>query len=290
MRPVNKSTNLTNYHSHSLFCDGKANAESFIIEAINSGFYSYGISSHAPLPFDTKWTMQMKQLEAYVKEINDLKLKYKDQIEIYLGMEIDYLSSEHNPSSPLFKNLPLDYSIGSVHLIDDDNGEITDVDVKPEIFAEFVKDRFNNDLKKLINRYFDKKILMIETGGFNILGHADKISMNASFVDPDVTSARWYVDRVNDYLHFIADKKQIIEINTKAFISKGFLFPNIQHFRLIRDLKIPVMVNSDSHYTNLINSGRPEALKALKEIGIDEVIEIRDGKFEAVPISPLYTL
>lgn len=51
-------TNLTNYHSHCLYCDGRANMEDFIRFAISEGFSSYGISSHAPLPFSTAWTME----------------------------------------------------------------------------------------------------------------------------------------------------------------------------------------------------------------------------------------
>jgi acyl-[acyl-carrier-protein]-phospholipid O-acyltransferase/long-chain-fatty-acid--[acyl-carrier-protein] ligase len=43
--------NLTNYHSHTLYCDGRAGMEDFIRFAISRGFTSYGISSHAPLPF-----------------------------------------------------------------------------------------------------------------------------------------------------------------------------------------------------------------------------------------------
>ena len=38
-------TNLTNYHSHCLYCDGRANMEDFIRFAISEGFTSYGISS-----------------------------------------------------------------------------------------------------------------------------------------------------------------------------------------------------------------------------------------------------
>ena len=45
--------NLTNYHSHTLYCDGRAGMEDFIRFAISRGFTSYGISSHAPLPFPT---------------------------------------------------------------------------------------------------------------------------------------------------------------------------------------------------------------------------------------------
>ena len=37
--------NLTNYHSHSLYCDGRANMEDFIRFALSEGFTSYGFSS-----------------------------------------------------------------------------------------------------------------------------------------------------------------------------------------------------------------------------------------------------
>ncbi len=49
----NRPANRTNYHSHCSFCDGKAPMEEFIREAIRQGFTAYGVSSHAPLPFDT---------------------------------------------------------------------------------------------------------------------------------------------------------------------------------------------------------------------------------------------
>lgn len=56
-------TNLTNYHSHCLYCDGRANMEDFIRFAISEGFSSYGISSHAPLPFSTAWTMEWDRMD-----------------------------------------------------------------------------------------------------------------------------------------------------------------------------------------------------------------------------------
>ena len=44
----NRTGNLTNYHSHSLYCDGRANMEDFVRFALSEGFTSYGFSSHAP--------------------------------------------------------------------------------------------------------------------------------------------------------------------------------------------------------------------------------------------------
>ena len=110
-------TNLTNYHSHCLYCDGRANMEDFIRFAISEGFSSYGISSHAPLPFSTAWTMEWDRMDDYLSEFSRLKGKYADKIELAIGLEIDYLNEESHPAIPRFQELPLDYRIGSVHML-----------------------------------------------------------------------------------------------------------------------------------------------------------------------------
>ena len=105
--------NLTNYHSHCSFCDGKAPMEDFVKSAIAAGFTSYGISSHAPLPFETCWTLSQERVPDYLQEIGRLKQRYAGEIEIYAGLEIDYLNEIQNPANSYFQALPLDYRIGS---------------------------------------------------------------------------------------------------------------------------------------------------------------------------------
>ena len=75
----NRTGNLTNYHSHSLYCDGRANMEDFIRFALSEGFTSYGFSSHAPLPFSTAWTMEWDAMDDYLAEFHRLKAKYRIQ-------------------------------------------------------------------------------------------------------------------------------------------------------------------------------------------------------------------
>jgi histidinol-phosphatase (PHP family) len=50
-------------------------------------------------------------------------------------------------------------------------------------------------------------------------------------------------------------------------------------------MRIPVVVNSDSHYPELVNHGRREALQALKAAGINSVMELIAGKWQEKPIS-----
>ena len=276
--------NLTNYHSHCSFCDGRAPLEEFVKEAIRQGFYSYGVSSHAPLPFPTQWTMEWEQMEAYLDEFNNLRQKYADEIELYVGLEIDYLNEESNPSVARFTELPLDYRIGSVHLLYDAAGEVVDIDCSPAVFKERVDRHFNGDVLGVVRMYFDRLFRMVELGGFDILGHADKMHYNASCYHPGLLDEPWYEALMKDYFSLVASRGYLVEINTKAYDSLGTFYPNSRYWELMKEYQIKVLVNSDAHYPERINAGRMEALRLLQAKGFATVAELHQGSWREVPI------
>ncbi|MGE4308558.1 histidinol-phosphatase [Bacteroides sp.] len=276
--------NLTNYHSHCSFCDGRAPLEEFVKEAISQGFYSYGVSSHAPLPFPTQWTMEWEQMEAYLDEFKNLRSKYADEIELYVGLEIDYLNEESNPSVARFTELPLDYRIGSVHLLYDAAGEVVDIDCSPAVFKERVDRHFNGDVLRVVRMYFDRLFRMVELGGFDILGHADKMHYNASCYHPGLLDEPWYEALMKDYFSLVASRGYLVEINTKAYDSLGTFYPNSRYWELMKEYQIKVLVNSDAHYPERINAGRMEALRLLQAKGFATVAELHQGSWREVPI------
>ncbi|MDD4417321.1 MAG: histidinol-phosphatase [Bacteroides graminisolvens] len=276
--------NLTNYHSHCSFCDGRAPLEEFVKEAIRQGFYSYGVSSHAPLPFPTQWTMEWEQMEAYLDEFKNLRSKYADEIELYVGLEIDYLNEESNPSVARFTELPLDYRIGSVHLLYDAAGEVVDIDCSPAVFKERVDRHFNGDVLRVVRMYFDRLFRMVELGGFDILGHADKMHYNASCYHPGLLDEPWYEALMKDYFSLVASRGYLVEINTKAYDSLGTFYPNSRYWELMKEYQIKVLVNSDAHYPERINAGRMEALRLLQAKGFATVAELHQGSWREVPI------
>lgn len=277
--------NLTNYHSHCSFCDGRAPLEDFIKEAIRQKFTSYGISSHAPLPFPTHWTMEDKDIPAYLEECFRLREEYKKEIEFYIGLEIDYLNDENNPSINKFTQLPLDYCIGSVHLLYNKKGEVIDIDCSPEKYAQIVDKHFGGDIQYIVKLYYERLLRMIELGGFDIIGHADKMHFNASQYYPGLLDEPWYDSLMHDYFNTIANSGYMVEINTKAYLQRGVFFPNERYFYLLKELNIPVLVNSDAHFPERINDGRPEALTILKEYGFTHVMELHQGKWQKMPIT-----
>ncbi len=276
--------NLTNYHSHCTFCDGRAPMEEYVKTAIQAGFTVYGVSSHAPLPFPTEWTMPMEQLPAYLRELGRLKEKYAGQIELCGGLEIDYLNDRHNAAIPLFQELPLDYRIGSVHLVYTDEEEIVDTDTGGENFKRLADRYFRGDVREIARRYYEACEHMLECGGFDFVGHADKIAWNMEYCRPGITDELWYKNLRDGFFALVARKGMMLEINTKAYLSKGCFFPGESHYTAIRELNIPVVVNSDAHFPDLINAGRREALEALTRAGFRSVMELHAGEWREMPI------
>ena len=106
---------LSNFHTHSNYCDGKATLREMVDFAVAHGFSELGFSGHCPLPFEN--TYSITDYEGYCNEVRALKEEYQDRIKIHLGLEIDYVPGMLEDFTPLIDKGHLEYTIGSVHLI-----------------------------------------------------------------------------------------------------------------------------------------------------------------------------
>lgn len=271
-------TRHTNYHSHCSYCDGKGPIENFVQAAIAEGFSHYGVSTHSPLPFDAPWVIAWDQVDNYIAEIEALKTKYRSQIELLAGMEIDYLDDTYNAGTPYFQSLPLDYRIGSVHFVRSErDGSFVDVDCPVADFAKAVQYHFSGSLERVVRSYYKAKHRMIEAAGFDFIGHADKVSMNSSVLSSHIMDKPWYVDLVEEFLVTCQKKDVRLEINTKAWQVKGVFFPDERYFRRIGELGIAVVVNSDAHRTDRISFGLQEAISRLRAVGVERIETFQNG-------------
>jgi len=86
-----------NYHTHTYRCghaDYNMSDEDYVKEFIKKGFKKIAFTDHCPQKnrIDTRSNMRMdySDKEGYYKSIKSLKEKYKDQIDIEIGFEIEY--------------------------------------------------------------------------------------------------------------------------------------------------------------------------------------------------------
>lgn len=265
-KKITQATDLYNLHTHTQFCDGHAMMEEFVIEAIAQGFTHLGFTPHSPISVESPCNMTRDDVKAYFDEVERLRAIYGDRIRLYTAMEIDYVSVGDGPASDYFKSMPLDYSIGSVHFIPaiDNPSEMVDIDGKFPDFKARMGKYFNDDIEYVVKTFFSQMMAMVDEGGFDIVGHMDKIGFNASQYLDGIDEEPWYDKLVIDLFENIMDNHLTIEINTKAWLQRNRFYPNLKYFGMLKRFNAPVVVNSDAHYPTLLNNGRMEAIKLLK--------------------------
>ncbi len=253
-----------NLHTHTQFCDGHAQMEEFVKAAIEHGITRLGFTPHSPLPFHTPCNMEKEKVEAYFAEVTRLRREYCGKIDIYAGMEVDFLD-EWGPWSEYFAELPLDYKIGSVHFVPtpDGSGEYVDIDGKPERFTENMHKVFDDDVEWVVRKYYEQALKMIERGGFEIIGHLDKVGYNASVFRRGIDREPWYDTLVKREIEGVMDMGYIVEVNTKSWENHGRMFPDERYWDLLRRWGATLVINSDAHYPELINAGREYAMREL---------------------------
>lgn len=261
---IANSTTRYNFHTHTQFCDGHATMEEFVVEAIAEGITDLGFTPHSPIPIESPCNMSVESVETYLNEINRLRQVYADKINIYAAMEMDYLNKAQF-TDKMTADIPLDYRIGSVHFIPsfDNPDEYVDIDGRFEKFKVKMRTYFHDDIEAVVKSFYKQSLEMIETGGFEIVGHFDKIGYNASQFCESIDEQPWYDHLAINLFEAIMDYGYIVEINTKAWLQHNRFYPNLKYFAMLNKYNAPIIVNSDAHYPTLIDSGRAEALKLI---------------------------
>ena len=118
----------------------------------------------------------------------------------------------------------------------------------------------------MVEKYFEQVLTMIEIGGFEILGHFDKIIGNAAMADPTLEDQGWYASLIADVISDFWNDAATAEIYTKAIESKGRYFPARRWWDMLTAAGTPLAINSDCHHPDLTETGREEAYRELSKI------------------------
>ena len=115
---------IANYHTHTWRCRHAFGTEREYVErAIEGGLKILGFSDHTPQVYPNGFVCPVKmlpgELEGYVDTILDLKREYKDNIEIHLGLEVEYLYTLWEPLLRLLEPYPIEYMILGQHYLGD---------------------------------------------------------------------------------------------------------------------------------------------------------------------------
>ena len=266
IREIASRTRAYNFHAHTQWCDGRDTIEAIVRAAVDLGYTHFGFTPHSPVPIESPCNMAATDLATYRRELERLRHEFEGRINLYRGVEIDYLGPDWGPASPMFAPGEFDYSIGSVHFIPAQDGTSVDIDGRFEHFKERMERHFHNDIRYVVDTFYRQSHAMIDAGGFDILGHFDKIAQNASQFKPGIEQEHWYVKTLDEYIDHVVASGKIVEINTKAREQHGRFFPHERHWKHLIDAGVALVVNSDAHFASRIESSRAEAFSILDSL------------------------
>jgi len=252
-------------HNHTKLCNhAKGEMEEYVQKAIEIKTEYFGFSDHAPMEFDKRYRMNIKDMDFYENEVKRLREKYKDKIEIFLGYEVDYLKGYIQERVLKAK---VDYLIGSVHFIEGwgfDN-------------PEFIGKYKNKDIDKIWQDYFDEIEKMAKSGLFQIAGHLDLIKIFNFKPKKDVRLI------AKDAIKAIKRSNMSVELNSAGFRKPvKECYPGDKLLELIKENDITVTFGSDAHKIEQIGYKTKELEKKAKEFGYDRCALFRNKEREMI--------
>jgi len=255
---------LYDYHIHSIYCDGKDTPEQMVLTAIEKGFKILGFSSHKYYEGDEN------NIPDYCAEVARLKEKYKGDIDILLGIEQDYFSTE-----PTDK---FDYVIGSVHYLrEKDESSIIDLEIG--IVEDIIKNCYGGSYPKFAKAYFTLVGDVVNKTGADIIGHFDLCTKykNRIVLPRDDEYYKAAFEAIEQLIPY----KKPFEINFGA-IARGYRnspYPDKVILKEIKRRGGEIIFNSDCHDRTKLGLNYDIAVRHAIDCGFEgRVILTKNGK------------
>lgn len=271
---------LIDYHTHHARCGhAEGTLEQYVQQGIAKGITQLGLSDHMPLihvnpaTYYPEMAMPMAELPYYVEEVLQLKHKYRDQIDIRLGLEGDYIEGYEEEIARIIEDYPWDYVIGSVHFLGE--WDISD-------FRQ-VHNWEGKDVLNEYRRYYEAVSKAAKTGFYDIMGHLDVIK-RFEYV-PTSDHAEEWKQLEQMALEAIADAGVAIELNASGLTKPcKEMFPSRRILEQAHQLQIPMTVGSDAHQPVNVFQNIDSALKLLSELGVNELATFQNRKRDMISL------
>jgi len=265
---------LCNLHTHSTFCDGKSTLEEVVLSAIKKGFNIIGFSGHS---YGSHCSYGMQRTEDYISEIKRLKEKYKNDIEVYVGVEEDMFD--------FCDRSKFEYIIGSCHYFKSGDSYYP-IDLSSEEFEIALKELYKGDILALAHDYYKTFCEYILKRKPDIVGHFDLITKFDETDNPLMLKNEEYLKLSEKYLLQALKSDCIFEVNTGA-IARGYRtnpYPYENLLYLLKKESGKITLNSDSHHRDTIDFNFTESKKMLKDIGFTHTYVLHNNEFTKISL------
>ncbi|WP_350594603.1 MULTISPECIES: histidinol-phosphatase [unclassified Pseudoalteromonas] len=268
-------------HTHTKYSKHATGSVTELVEAaISNGIKILTITDHAPFLIDTNNRLLESELDSYAKDVLLAQQAYKGHIKILYGMEFDYSVGHSNYVEKLMRNLDLDFAIGSIHYIETVNGRVNNWDINKLNTEEYCE------------LYFEGLEDLIHSNLFNSLGHVDSILRGG-------VSERYFWSSLKKLIPKIKAANLSYEVNCSGMfksmichktgepIKNRVAFPNFNVIKMLADLGMDFTIGSDAHKPEHVGRGIKNAVKELRNIGVNSLCYYERGKKNEVNIKEL---
>ncbi len=222
---------IANYHTHTYRCGhAEGGDEEYVRQAVESGLTILGFSDHTPYdyfdaePRSRPIRMKPEELPDYARSVHDLAEKYRDRIEIHLGVEAEYYPKYFPRLLEMLRENGVEYMILGQHFLGNEIGE--PYSGRPTL------DR------KLLERYVSQTIEAMETGLFSCFAHPDLLRY--------IGSGKVYEQEMRRLCRAALQAEVPLEINLLG-LREGRHYPNERFWRVAAEEGNPVILGCDAH-------------------------------------------
>lgn len=281
-------------HTHTNFCDGSDEIETFCLTAHRKGLGSLGFSGHAPIFRKTGirsvWNMSDDRLGTYIEAVRAAKKRWEGKLPVYLGLEIDFIPGLMGPADRDYRELDLDFVIASVHYVIPPRGEPFTVDDPYENVSSGIKEGYGGDPMGMVESYFEAEEAMIRAGSFDVLGHADLVKKNNA--GPPFGGDRLFSEDDSFYRAKTASLAALMAgTDFKAEVNTGGInrrktkdcYPSLPFLKLFREHGVQMVINADAHRAEDVDGHYEEARTAMLAAGYTETV-LFEGRKNGNPV------
>lgn len=250
-------------HIHTPYCPHGTDDtfDKYIEKAIEVGLDEISFTEHFPLPNgfkdpapDDDSSIKLEQMNDYIKDVKNLKNKYKDKLKINIGAEVDYIEGFEDEIKLLLNEYGkyLEDSILSVHMI-----KIKDkyycMDFSSEEFEKIVT--LLGSIENVYNLYYDTLIKAINSDlGKNKpkrIGHLNLVRKYNKKFPYDYSKNK----KLEQLIKLISEKGYELDYNVAGLFKEdcGETYISGYLAELVKKYNIKVVLGSDSHSAKFIN-------------------------------------
>lgn len=265
----------TNFHTHTIHCDGKDTPEALVSTALEKGFTTLGFSGHSYLEVDAPFCMTAAAEKQYYAEVNKLKETYRGKLEILCGIEQDIFSP-----APAYA---YDYIIGSVHHVLKD-GKFLMVDGTQEQLAEILKNHYGGAFDLFAKEYFELVATVAEKTKADVIGHVDLVLKNQEKMG--YTPTKQFYSYAMAAVEALLAYNKPFEINTGAMArgSRTTPYPDMEILKFIQAHGGSILFSSDCHNKVFLDYGFETAKQMATAAGFREQAVITSQGMQYAPI------